>query len=147
MKLIIQRVNSASISIEHQLERKINRGYLVYLGITHTDTSYTADKMVDKLLKIRLFPSKGKPMNENIETVDGDILIVSQFTLYADTQKGNRPNFIKAAKPQQAELLYNYFVKKLELNYGKPIKTGVFGANMKVISENDGPVTVTLEAK
>lgn len=145
MRAIIQRVSSAQVVVDNAVVGHIKQGYLVYLGLTHTDTSQTADNFIDKLLKIRLFPSDEKPIDANISKIEGEILVVSQFTLYASTKKGNRPNFIQAAKPQQAELLYNYFVKKLELTHNHKVASGRFGADMQVSSINDGPVTIILE--
>ncbi|SHE32497.1 D-tyrosyl-tRNA(Tyr) deacylase [Psychroflexus salarius] len=145
MRAIIQRVNSAQVIVDENTVGEIQKGYLIYLGITHTDTSFTADKLVDKILKIRLFPSDSKPINANISSIEGEILVVSQFTLYASTKKGNRPNFRLAAKPEHAELLYDYFVKKLESAYKHKIASGRFGADMKVISENDGPINIIVD--
>ena len=145
MRAIIQRVNSAQVIVEENTVGEIQNGYLIYLGITHTDTSFTADKLISKLLKIRLFPSEGKPINANLSSAKGEILVVSQFTLYASNKKGNRPNFRLAAKPEQAELLYNYFVKKLETDFENKVASGRFGADMKVISENDGPINIIVD--
>ncbi|QSS97130.1 D-aminoacyl-tRNA deacylase [Psychroflexus sp. ALD_RP9] len=145
MRAIIQRVNSAQVIVDENTVGEIQNGYLIYLGITHTDTSFTADKLIDKILKIRLFPSESKPINANISSVEGEILVISQFTLYASTKKGNRPNFMLAAKPEQAKLLYDYFVKKLDTEYEHKIASGCFGADMKVISENDGPINIIVD--
>lgn len=145
MRAIVQRVCEASVEVNQNEIGAIQKGYLVYLGITHTDTIEIAEKFIDKLLKIRLFPSEGRPINTNISNVEGEILVISQFTLYASTKKGNRPSFIEAAKPDQAESLYDYFVKKLGKSYSEKVAAGQFGADMKVTSVNDGPINIILD--
>lgn len=145
MRAIVQRVSEASVEVNKNEIGAIQKGYLVYLGITHTDTIEIADQFIKKLLKIRLFPSEGKPMNTNVSNVESEILVVSQFTLYASTKKGNRPSFVEAAKPDQAESLYDYIVKKLEESYSEKVAAGQFGADMKVTSINDGPINIILD--
>ncbi|MDN6280813.1 MAG: D-aminoacyl-tRNA deacylase, partial [Psychroflexus sp.] len=145
MRAIVQRVSKASVEVNQNEIGAIQKGYLVYLGITHIDTIEIADKLIEKLLKIRLFPSEGKAINANISSVEGEILVVSQFTLYAATKKGNRPSFMDAAKPDQAESLYDYVVKKLGESYSEKVAAGQFGADMKVTSVNDGPINIILD--
>ncbi|PIP52875.1 D-tyrosyl-tRNA(Tyr) deacylase, partial [Candidatus Beckwithbacteria bacterium CG23_combo_of_CG06-09_8_20_14_all_34_8] len=131
MKLLIQRVNSAYVLVKNQTVGIINHGLLVFVGFTHTDIQETVDKLTAKLLQLRIFPDTNDKMNLSIQDIKGEILIVSQFTLYGDCQKGNRPSFVNAANPKEAEKLYNYFVKKCkESNLN--IATGEFGAYMQV---------------
>ena len=145
MRLLVQRVSNASVKVENKLIGKIDKGFLVFLGITHTDTKEIADYLINKLCKLRIFEDENNKMNLCIKDVQGEILIISQFTLYADTQKsGNRPSFTDAAKPEYANELYEYFVKKCKENEINT-QTGKFGANMKVELLNDGPVTIILE--
>lgn len=145
MRAVVQRVKNAKVEVDQKNVGEINQGYLVYLGITHSDTKEIADQLIDKLLKIRLFPSEGKAINANISSVEGEILVVSQFTLYASTKKGNRPSFMDAAKPNHAEELYNYVVEKLQNKYHHKTASGVFGADMQVNSINDGPINIILD--
>lgn len=123
---------------------KIGKGFLVLLGITHTDTKETADYLAKKLINLRVFEDDAGKMNLSIKDVKGELLIISQFTLYANTHDGNRPSFIDAAKPEIAEPLYEYFLKKCE-EYDIHVEHGIFGADMKVSLLNDGPVTIELE--
>jgi len=145
MRLLVQRVSNASVKVEEEVIGKIDRGFLVFLGITHKDNRKTADYLVDKLCKLRIFEDENDKMNLSIKDINGAILIISQFTLYADTQKsGNRPSFSEAAKSEYANELYEYFVSKCK-ETGIQIQTGKFGADMKVELLNDGPVTIMLE--
>lgn len=144
MKLVIQRVKNASVKVDNNTIGKINTGFLILLGIAPEDNKDTADYLIQKLIKLRIFEDENNKMNLSIKDVNGELLIVSQFTLYADCNSGNRPSFVKAAKPEQANLLYEYFIeqcKKEQIN----VQHGIFGADMKVKLLNDGPVTIILE--
>lgn len=144
MRLLIQRVRQASVRINEQSVGKIENGFCVLIGITHEDTKENADYLVKKLCNLRVFEDENEKMNLSIKDIKGELLIVSQFTLYADTTSGNRPSFTNAAKPEKANELYQYFVeqcKKTELK----VQTGEFGADMQVKLINDGPVTILLE--
>ncbi len=144
MKLVVQRVKNASVEVDKKIVGKIDKGYLVLLGVTHTDTKETADYLVKKLCNLRIFEDKNGKMNLNINQVNGSLLIVSQFTLYGDCTDGNRPSFTNAAKPDFANELYEYFCEKCsEKNIH--VEKGIFGADMKVSLLNDGPVTIILE--
>ena len=144
MKLVVQRVKNASVEVDKKIVGKIDKGYLVLLGVTHTDTREIADYLVKKLCNLRIFEDENGRMNLNIKQVDGSMLIVSQFTLYGDCTEGNRPSFTNAAKPDFANDLYEYFCDKCSEN-NIHIEKGVFGADMKVSLLNDGPVTIILE--
>ena len=144
MRLLIQRVSKASVKVEGECVGKINKGFLVFLGITHEDTKDNVDYLVNKLYNLRVFEDENKKMNLSIKDINGEILIVSQFTLYADASHGNRPSFINAAKPDKANELYEYFIEKAKQT-GLKIEAGIFGADMKVELLNDGPVTILLE--
>ena len=144
MRLLIQRVSKASVKVEGECVGKINKGFLVFLGITHGDTKDNVDYLVNKLYNLRVFEDENEKMNLSIKDINGEILIVSQFTLYADTSHGNRPSFINAAKPDEANELYEYFIEKAKQT-GLKIESGIFGADMKVELLNDGPVTILLE--
>ena len=144
MRLLIQRVSKASVKVEGECVGKINKGFLVFLGITHEDTKDNVDYLVNKLYNLRVFEDENEKMNLSIKDINGEILIVSQFTLYADTSHGNRPSFINAAKPDKANELYEYFIEKAKQT-GIKIEAGIFGADMKVELLNDGPVTILLE--
>ena len=145
MKLVIQRVTSSSLYIEGSLISQIKKGLVVLIGISKSDTENVIEKLVKKLLNLRVFEDENSKMNNSILDIGGEILLVSQFTLYADTTKGNRPSFINAADPKNAELLYNKFLEKLNIVFGDNIKTGKFGANMQIELVNDGPVTIIIE--
>lgn len=144
MKLLVQRVSSAQVDVDSKTVGKINKGFLVLIGVTHTDTKEIADYLVKKLCNLRVFKDENSKMNLSIKDVDGELLIVSQFTLYADCQHGNRPSFVNSAKPDMANELYEYFVEKCRKEV-KNVETGIFGADMKVSLLNDGPVTIMLE--
>lgn len=144
MKLLVQRVSSAKVDVDSKTVGKINKGFLVLFGVTHTDTKEIADYLVKKLCNLRVFKDENSKMNLSIKDVDGELLIVSQFTLYADSQHGNRPSFVNSAKPDMANELYEYFVERCRKEV-KNVETGIFGADMKVSLLNDGPVTIMLE--
>lgn len=144
MKALIQRVKRASVTIENELYSKIGAGLLVFLGVEKTDSEENADKLADKISKLRIFEDENEKMNLSIKDINGELLIVSQFTLYADCSGGNRPSFVNAAKPDLANELYEYFVKKSKENI-PVVQTGVFGAHMEVSLINNGPVTIELE--
>lgn len=146
MKIVIQRVSEASVVIDNQIYGSINYGFLVFLGIQDADTEDDAIWLTKKLIALRVFGDKDGKMNLAIKNVSGSILVISQFTLYSSTKKGNRPSFIKAAKPQKAIPLYDFFINELRKS-GVRVKTGIFGADMKVSLVNDGPVTIIIDSK
>lgn len=143
MRFLVQRVSKAKVVVDNKIVGKIEKGFMTLIGIKQGDTKKEADKLIKKMLKLRIFEDENGKMNLNIKQVDGKILAISQFTLYADTKKGNRPSFINAAKPEEAEELYEYIINELskEIN----VEKGVFGAHMDVDFVNDGPVTILLE--
>jgi len=147
MRVILQRVREASVEIEEVNVSKINQGLLVLLGIEEADTQEDISWLCRKIIHIRIFSDENKAMNLSVKDVDGEILVVSQFTLHASVKKGNRPSFIKAAKPDVAIPLCEDFIKEMESQLGKPIKTGKFGADMQVQLINDGPVTISIDSK
>lgn len=144
MKLVIQRVTNATVTVENNIVGKIDKGFLVLLGVGPEDTEKEADYLVQKLIKLRIFEDENGKMNLSIKDTAGELLIVSQFTLYADCSSGNRPSFINAAKPEKANELYEYFIQKCKEENIK-VEHGIFGANMQVELVNDGPVTILLE--
>lgn len=144
MKLVIQRVREANVAVDEKVIGKILKGYVVLLGIGKEDTKETADFYINKLLKLRIFEDEQGKTNLSLADVSGELLIISQFTLYADASKGNRPSFINAAGPKEAEELYDYFVMKCK-ELGVTVETGRFGADMKVSLVNDGPFTIVLD--
>lgn len=145
MKLIIQRVKYAKVEVDGKIVGNIQRGFLVLLGVTHNDTMENADYLVKKVCNLRVFEDENGKMNLAIKDICGELLIVSQFTLYADCSNGNRPSFTNAAKPEIANELYEYFCKKCSENNIK-VEKGIFGADMKVSLLNDGPVTIIMES-
>ncbi|MDQ1167652.1 D-aminoacyl-tRNA deacylase [Flavobacterium sp. SORGH_AS_0622] len=147
MKIIIQRVSEASVTVEGQKTADIKRGLLVLVGIEDADTQEDIDWLSGKIIKMRIFGDENDVMNCSVQDIDGDIIVVSQFTLHASTKKGNRPSYIKAAKPDFAIPMYENFVKSLEKELGKKVQTGIFGADMKVNLLNDGPVTIIMDSK
>ncbi|MBD0726388.1 D-tyrosyl-tRNA(Tyr) deacylase [Flavobacterium sp. L1I52] len=147
MRVVIQRVSEASVTIEDVKVAQINKGLLVLVGVEDADSQEDIDWLAAKVAKIRLFGDENNVMNLSVQEVDGDIIVVSQFTLHAATKKGNRPSYIKASKPEIAIPLYESFVQKLEQEIGKKVKTGQFGADMKVSLINDGPVTIIIDTK
>ncbi len=141
----MQRVGMAAVSVDGEVVGRIGPGLCVLVGITHDDTTETANKLAEKLVKLRIFGDADDKMNLSVQDVEGEILLISQFTLYGDAKKGNRPSFIDAARPEHAQPLFTDFVEKVALS-GVPVATGQFGAEMKVMIANDGPVTLLLEA-
>ncbi|HOI31978.1 MAG: D-aminoacyl-tRNA deacylase [Bacteroidales bacterium] len=146
MRAVIQRVNEAYVSIDNIRKSEIGMGMIVLLGIEHDDTTEDADWLCAKLARLRIFSDEAGLMNFDIQTVGGSFLVVSQFTLHASTKKGNRPSYIRAARPEQAVPLYEYFVKKLREASGCDVFTGEFGAYMQVGLINDGPVTILMDS-
>lgn len=144
MKLLVQRVKQAEVKVDDKIIGKIDKGCLVFVGITHNDTEKEADYLAKKLVNLRIFEDENGKMNLNVKDVVGKLLLVSQFTLYANCENGNRPSFTDAAKPDIANDLYEYFCKKCS-EYEIDIQKGIFGADMKVKLINDGPVTIILE--
>lgn len=144
MKFVIQRVNNAKVTIDGNVNGSIDKGLMVLVGIGHGDTTTDADKYLKKLINMRIFEDDDNKMNLSLKDVNGSLLLVSQFTLYASCKKGNRPSFTDAAKPDQAEALYDYIVQEAKKEI-PIVETGIFGADMKVSLENDGPVTIILE--
>lgn len=147
MKVVIQRVTKASVTINDREVASIGNGLLVLLGIVADDTQDDIDWLSNKIRNLRIFEDENGVMNKSIIEANGDVIVVSQFTLHASTKKGNRPSYIKAAKPEMAIPMYESFVKQIELDLGKPIQTGEFGADMKVALLNDGPVTIIIDSK
>lgn len=147
MKVVVQRVTKASVTIEGQKVASISNGVLVLLGIVNEDTQEDINWLSNKIVNLRIFEDENQVMNKSLLDVDGDALVVSQFTLHAATKKGNRPSYIKAAKPDVAIPLYEAFVKQMETDLAKNIQTGSFGADMKVELLNDGPVTIIIDSK
>jgi len=146
MRIVLTTVLNASVTIDNEIVGKINRGFCLLVGFTHEDNKEVVDKMIDKMLGLRVFPDENGLTNLSIYDVKGEILSVSQFTLYADLAKGRRPSFINAMKPDEAKALYAYFNEQVKAKYGA-VETGVFGADMKVSSVNDGPFTIILDSK
>jgi D-tyrosyl-tRNA(Tyr) deacylase len=147
MLAVIQRVSQASVTIESQVKGQIDVGFLILLGITHSDTREDVDWLSKKIVGMRIFSDEEGKMNLDLASVNGNILLISQFTLHASTKKGNRPSFIEAARPDVAIPLYQAMISQLEADLGKPIQTGEFGADMKVALINDGPVTILIDSK
>ena len=145
MKFIIQRVSNASVTVENNIIGKIDHGFLVLIGITHSDTKEIANSMIKKLINLRVFKDTQDKMNLALKDINGSLLLVSQFTLYADCSHGNRPGFTNAAKPDYANELYEYIISECK-KYDIPVETGEFGADMKVNLLNDGPVTIILDS-
>jgi len=146
MRIVLTTVLNASVEIEGQIVGRIDRGFCLLVGFTHTDNKEIVDKMIDKMLSLRVFMDDKGLTNLSIYDVGGQILSVSQFTLYADLAKGRRPSFINAMKPDEAKELYAYFNEQVKAKYGA-VETGVFGADMKVSSVNDGPFTIILDSE
>jgi len=145
MKFVIQRVTSASVEVNREIVGKINKGFLVLIGITHEDTFEIADAMIKKLINLRVFEDENEKMNLALKDVNGELLLISQFTLYANCKNGNRPDFLNAAKPEYANKLYEYIIEKCKKE-NINVQTGIFGADMKVNLLNDGPVTIILDS-
>lgn len=147
MRALLQRVSQASVTVDGQVKSRIDAGLLLLLGIEHDDTPEDAAWLCKKIAAMRIFSDAAGLMNLSVQDIGGSILVISQFTLHASTKKGNRPSFIRAARPEQAIPLYEGFVQLLETESGCPVKTGVFGADMKVALVNDGPVTIWIDSK
>jgi D-tyrosyl-tRNA(Tyr) deacylase len=147
MKAVIQRVSHSSVTIDNKIVAEINEGLLVLLGIVEEDNEEDIDWLTSKIINLRIFGDENQVMNLSLKDTNGDMIIVSQFTLHASTKKGNRPSYIKAAKPEIAIPLYEKFIAKMETELGKKIQTGQFGADMKVSLLNDGPVTIIMDSK
>lgn len=147
MRAVIQRVTSAKVVIDDAIRSEIQNGFLVFLGIETEDTQEDARWLADKIKHMRIMNDEEGKMNLTLSDMNGEILVVSQFTLHASTKKGNRPSYIRAARPDKAIPLYNFFNEQLEALTGKEITTGIFGADMKVSLTNDGPVTIMLDSK
>ncbi len=144
MKVVVQRSKKSKVTINNKVNGSINKGYVLLVGFTHGDTTDIVDKMINKILNLRIFEDENDKMNLSIKDINGSILSISQFTLYADSKKGNRPSFINAMKPDEASKLYDYFNQ--ELSKYIEVNTGIFGADMKVEIYNDGPVTIILDS-
>ncbi|MEN9875727.1 MAG: D-tyrosyl-tRNA(Tyr) deacylase [Bacteroidota bacterium] len=147
MKVVLQRVTSASVTVEDKIVGEIQKGIVVLVGIEDADSQEDIDWLVGKITQLRIFGDENGVMNLSVEEVNGDVLVVSQFTLHAATKKGNRPSYIKAARPEVAIPMYEKFVSSLETKLSKKVATGIFGADMKVALLNDGPVTIIIDSK
>lgn len=147
MKVVVQRVKEASVEIGGKVHSKIGVGLLIFLGIVDEDTHEDTHWLCNKICNLRIFNDEKKIMNHSVKEIKGELLVVSQFTLHASIKKGNRPSYIKAAKPDFAIPIYNDFVKELEVQSEIKVKTGAFGADMKVSLLNDGPVTIIIDSK
>ncbi len=147
MRIVLQRVSEASVKIDGSIKGSIDFGLLVLLGIEAADSEQDADWLISKISGLRIFSDKEGKMNLSIQDINGAFLVISQFTLFASTKKGNRPSYIQAARPEQAIPLYEYFVSKLKAETNLIVETGAFGADMKVSLVNDGPVTISIDSK
>ena len=147
MRVVLQRVASASVTVEDRIVGEIQKGIVVLVGIEDADSQEDIDWLVTKITQLRIFGDDNGVMNLSVEEMNGDVLVVSQFTLHAATKKGNRPSYIKAARPEVAIPIYEKFVNTLENKLGKKVPTGIFGADMKVALLNDGPVTIIMDSK
>lgn len=144
MKVVVQRSKSSKVTINNKVNGSIDKGYVLLVGFTHGDTKEIVNKMINKILNLRIFEDENEKMNLSIKDINGSILSISQFTLYADCKKGNRPSFINAMKPDEASTLYDYFNKELSKHI--EVQKGIFGADMKVEIYNDGPVTIIFDS-
>ena len=147
MRVVVQRVSSARVVVSDRITGQVGRGLLILLGIEQDDTEADGQWLAEKIAKLRIFPDEGGQMNRSVAEVGGDALVVSQFTLHASTQKGTRPSFNRAARPEVAVPLYERFIAQLSTVLGRPVQTGVFGAHMDVELVNDGPVTLIIDSK
>ena len=147
MRAVIQRVSEASVKVDGKTTGQINTGFLILLGIAEDDTEDDVEWLAQKIANLRVFNDENEQMNKSLEAVNGEILLISQFTLFAQTRKGNRPGFTQAAKPPKAIPLYELMAARLEQHIGKPTQKGIFGADMKVSLLNDGPVTIIMNTK
>jgi len=146
MKFVIQRVQTADVTIDGQVTGKIGKGFLVFIGISEADDETVADKMIKKLIGLRIFSDSQGKTNLDLKAVNGELLLISQFTLYADCRRGNRPSFIQAGSPEKADKLYRYIVNQCQKEI-PVVKQGIFGADMKVSLQNDGPFTIILDSE
>ena len=146
MRFLIQVVKNASVAVDNNTIGSIDRGLLIFVGISDEDSKEIADKMVKKAVNLRIFEDSNGKTNLSINDINGSMLVISQFTLYADCRKGNRPSFVKAGAPDHANELYEYIIKEIKESYNIPVQTGRFGADMKVSLINDGPFTVMLDS-
>ena len=147
MRVVVQRVKSASVTIDNRIKSAIDDGLLILIGVEDADSQEDAEWLSKKIANLRVFNDEQGVMNLSVKEISGDALIISQFTLHASTKKGNRPSYIKASKPEIAIPLYDFFCKEMEKELEKPVKTGTFGADMKVQLLNDGPVTICIDSK
>jgi D-tyrosyl-tRNA(Tyr) deacylase len=147
MRAVIQRVSQASVAVDQKIEGQIDEGVLIFLGIVPADTLEDLEWLSKKIVNLRIFDDNNGVMNLSLKEQNGTALVISQFTLHAQTKKGNRPSYIKAARRDIAIPLYQQFIKQLEIDLGKEIKSGIFGANMQVSLQNDGPVTLIIDTK
>jgi len=147
VRAVIQRVSEASVTIAGRTPAAIKTGLVVLVGVEDADTPEDSEWLSGKIVRLRVFPDDHGVMNRSVQEVGGDLLVVSQFTLFASTKKGNRPSYIRAAKPETAIPLYEAFVRRLTADFGKPVQTGEFGADMQVALVNDGPVTILIDTK
>lgn len=148
MRFVLQCVSQASCTVEGRVTGAIERGYLILVGIADSDTEETADRMLKKVAGLRIFPDENGKTNLSLAEIGGSILLISQFTLYADCRKGNRPSFVKAGKPDHAERLYRYLLERCRREgIGKAVEEGVFGADMKIALVNEGPFTLVLDSE
>ena len=146
MRLVIQRVKSANVAVDGKIAGEISHGLLVLLGVCGTDTEFECERLCSKMINLRIFSDENDKTNLSVKDVEGEILVVSQFTLYADCRKGNRPSFINAGDPDKAEKLYNYFIELCRKSVDTVVQHGIFGADMKVSLINDGPFTIILDS-
>lgn len=147
MKVVIQRVSSASVTIENKIKGQIQTGLLIFVGIETSDDQEDIDWLTKKIGHLRIFPDEEGVMNKSVKDRDGEILVISQFTLHASTKKGNRPSYIKAARSDISIPLYEKFLEQMSFELQKPVQAGIFGADMKVALVNDGPVTILIDSK
>lgn len=147
MRIVIQRVSAAAVYIDEIRQASIQKGLLIFLGIETEDALADADWLLKKILPLRIFPDENGVMNISAQEVNAEILVISQFTLHSSTKKGNRPSYIKAARPEQAIPLYEYFIQQLKNQHPQRVQSGVFGADMQVTLTNDGPVTILIDSK
>jgi D-tyrosyl-tRNA(Tyr) deacylase len=147
MKAVIQRVSSASVTVQNQIVGQIQSGLLVFVGIETADSQEDIIWLTQKIVNLRIFADENGVMNKSVKDIDGEILVISQFTLHASTKKGNRPSYIKAARPEISIPLYESFLKQLATEFQKTAQAGIFGADMKVALVNDGPVTILMDTK
>ena len=146
MKFVIQRVKNASCTVDNEIIGSIDKGFCVFIGVSNEDTKEIADKMIKKLIGMRIFDDENDKINLSLADVDGSLLLISQFTLYADCKKGNRPSFVNAGKPELANSLYEYIIEKCKEQVPN-VQTGSFGADMKIALVNDGPFTIVLDSR